>query len=93
MPLWSVTGGHELKGSLEVQGSKNAVLPIMAASLVGGGVTRLENCPRLLDVEASREILRYLGCAVTGSGGEIGHIHLEDGETEQCGCGRYGYFC
>ena len=36
MPLWSVTGGNELKGSLEVQGSKNAVLPILAASVVGG---------------------------------------------------------
>ncbi len=26
----------------------------------------------------------------TGAGGEIGHIHIEDGETDQCGCGNYG---
>ncbi|MCR5674543.1 MAG: ROK family glucokinase [Lachnospiraceae bacterium] len=28
----------------------------------------------------------------TGAGGEIGHLHLEDGETEPCGCGQYGCF-
>ena len=64
MPLWKIRGGNELKGSLAVQGSKNAVLPIMAASLLGGGVTRLSGCPHLRDVDAAMEILRHLGCAV-----------------------------
>ena len=71
MPLWKVRGGNELNGSLAVQGSKNAVLPIMAASLLGGGVTRLSGCPRLRDVDASMEILRHLGCGVMQNGGEI----------------------
>ena len=71
MPVWNVRGGNELHGELRVQGSKNAVLPIMAACLVGGGVTRLENCPRLRDVDASVEILRHLGCGVMQNGGEI----------------------
>lgn len=71
MPVWSVRGGNELHGELRVQGSKNAVLPIMAASLIGGGVSRLENCPRLRDVDASMEILRWLGCGVMQNGGEI----------------------
>lgn len=71
MPLWSVTGGNELKGSLAVQGSKNAVLPILAASIVGGGESRLIGCPRLRDVEASLEILKYLGCGVMQNRGEI----------------------
>ena len=71
MPLWKVTGGNELNGSLAVQGSKNAVLPILAASLLGGGVTRLSDCPRLSDVDASMEILRHLGCAVMHNRGEI----------------------
>lgn len=71
MPLWSVTGGNELRGSLAVQGSKNAVLPILAASLVGGGVSRLTGCPQLRDVDASLEILRYLGCGVMQNRGEI----------------------
>ena len=64
MPVWKVRGGNELSGSARVQGAKNAVLPILAASLVGGGVFRLRNCPRLKDVDASIEILRHLGCAV-----------------------------
>lgn len=71
MPVWSVCGGNELRGSAAVQGSKNAVLPILAASLLSGGETRLTNCPRLLDVDASAEILRHLGCRVMQNGGEI----------------------
>ena len=71
MPLWKIRGGNELRGSLAVQGSKNAVLPIMAASLLGGGVTRLSGCPHLRDVDASMEILRHLGCAVMQNRGEI----------------------
>ena len=71
MPLWKITGGNELRGSLAVQGAKNAVLPILAASLLGGGVTRLENCPQLRDVEASMEILRHLGCSVMQNRREI----------------------
>jgi UDP-N-acetylglucosamine 1-carboxyvinyltransferase len=71
MPVWSICGGHSLSGSTEVQGAKNAVLPIMAACLLGGGVTRLSACPALRDVEASKEILRHLGCGVMQNGGEI----------------------
>ena len=41
MPVWSVRGGRPLEGRAAVQGAKNAVLPIMAACLLGGGVTRL----------------------------------------------------
>ena len=71
MPVWKVRGGKMLHGAVRTQGSKNAVLPIMAASLVGGGVSSLTNCPRLLDVDASVDILRCLGCAVAQNGGEI----------------------
>lgn len=65
MPVWRVCGGNELSGVANVQGSKNAVLPIMAASLLCGGETVLTNCPDLLDVGASVDILRHLGCTVT----------------------------
>ena len=71
MALWKVTGGRPLDGSVRVQGAKNAVLPILCASLLGGGVTRLENCPRLRDVDASLEILEHLGCGVMQNRGEI----------------------
>ena len=65
MPLWTVEGGHRLSGNISVQGSKNAVLPIMAACLLNGGETVLENCPSLLDVDASAQILQHLGCEVS----------------------------
>lgn len=71
MPIWTVRGGRELFGSLKIQGSKNAVLPIMAASLLGGGVSHISGCPDLLDVSASVEILEYLGCSVQRQGEEI----------------------
>lgn len=71
MPIWTVRGEKELFGSVKVQGSKNAVLPIMAASLIGGGVSRISGCPDLLDVSAGVEILEYLGCKVAREGDEI----------------------
>ncbi len=71
MPIWTVRGGKELFGELKVQGSKNAVLPIMAASILGGGVSRLRNCPHLSDLDASLQILSHLGCDVSRCGDEI----------------------
>ena len=71
MPLWRIRGGNRLQGSVRVQGSKNAVLPIMAASLLGGGISKLTNCPLLSDVNASVDILRHLGCEVIIDGHEI----------------------
>ncbi len=71
MSVWTVRGGNALEGAVNVQGAKNAVLPIMAASLLCRGRTRLENCPRLLDVDASIEILRHLGCDAAREGESI----------------------
>ncbi len=71
MPIWTVRGGNPLCGKIKVQGAKNAVLPIMAASLIGGGVSYLEGCPQLSDLEASLEILRYLGCSAINVGGLV----------------------
>ncbi len=62
MSRFLVEGGHPLSGEVPVQGAKNSVLPILAATLLNGGVTELRGCPRLRDVDASVEILRYLGC-------------------------------
>lgn len=71
MSVWIVRGRQVLSGSVKVQGSKNAVLPIMAASILTGGETVLDNCPELLDVEASIHILRHLGCIVYREGDRI----------------------
>jgi len=71
MTIWKVKGGTPLEGSISVQGAKNAVLPILAASVVSGGVSRVKRCPELSDVDASLDILRFLGCSVMQNGGEI----------------------
>ncbi len=64
MSIWRVQGGYPLEGSLTIQGAKNAVLPILAATILTGCETELTNCPDLRDVEASLNILRHLGCTV-----------------------------
>ena len=57
-----ILGGTKLQGEVRIQGAKNAVLPILAATILVGQETVIENCPRLRDVEASVEILQALGC-------------------------------
>ena len=62
MSVWHITGDNKLCGSVKVQGAKNAVLPIMAASLLCSNESELLGCPQLSDVSAAMDILRHLGC-------------------------------
>ena len=57
-----IQGGRRLEGALAVQGAKNSVLPILAATILHPGRSVLLGCPHLSDVEASIRILRHLGC-------------------------------
>lgn len=57
----SVKGVTGLKGNIEIQGSKNTVLPIIAASIMTTGVTKIYNCPRIEDVYVMCELLHCLG--------------------------------
>lgn len=81
MSIWTVRGQGPLEGSVTVQGAKNAVLPILAATILTGCETELTNCPQLLDVEASLNILRHLGCAVERSGDVI---HIDSTRVSLC---------
>lgn len=56
-----IEGGKPLSGSVMAQGSKNAALPILAASVLCPSECELLNCPDLSDVEAALGIIRYLG--------------------------------
>ena len=42
-----VTGGKKLKGEIEIEGAKNAVLPILAATILNRGENVIKNCPML----------------------------------------------
>ena len=63
-----IQGGRALEGEVQVQGAKNSVLPILAATILHPGTSVLKNCPRLRDVEASIQILRHLGCKARWEG-------------------------
>lgn len=64
MSEYVIQGGKRLEGELRVDGSKNAVLPIIAATLLSGNKTYLYNCPKIVDVEIMLEILQQLGCNI-----------------------------
>ena len=68
MSRFQIEGGRQLFGSLEVQGAKNSVLPILAATLLAEGESVIRNCPELSDVDDTLEILRLLGCEVRREG-------------------------
>ncbi len=71
MDLWRIRGGKRLEGECEVQGSKNAALPILAASLLCPGKIELRRVPRLRDVDAALQILRCLGCRAEQQGERV----------------------
>ena len=71
MSLWHIDGGNRLEGTMFVQGSKNAVLPILAASVVSPAVTELMNVPGIKDVDVSLKILRHLGCVAEQQGSNV----------------------
>jgi len=60
-----IVGGNRLKGTIKANGSKNATLPILAATLLTGGVCTVHQIPRLRDVFVMQELLSYLGARVT----------------------------
>ncbi|WP_418462539.1 UDP-N-acetylglucosamine 1-carboxyvinyltransferase [Frisingicoccus sp.] len=68
MSSYLISGGRSLSGQLHVHGSKNAALPIIAASLLHHGVTVIRGCPDILDVRYMIEILRSIGCGVLYEG-------------------------
>lgn len=60
-----VQGGNQLKGTVKIEGAKNAVLPILAASLLAeDGVTTLRNVPILSDVFTMNQVIRHLNVDV-----------------------------
>lgn len=66
-----IHGGRRLTGEWRVHSAKNAVLPIMAASILTGEETRLEECPELVDVTYMADILRTLGCRIHSGDGAL----------------------
>ncbi len=60
-----IRGNGPLKGTVRVSGAKNAALPILCATLLSDGASRLRNVPALRDIDTTAALLRFLGRAVT----------------------------
>ena len=60
-----VKGGRPLQGSVRIEGSKNAVLPILAATLLGNSPSTIGNVPHLEDVRIILQLLDDLGARVS----------------------------
>ena len=71
MSSYIIDGGNKLEGEVKVSGSKNASLPIMAASILSGKTTTLYNVPNINDTKTTLKILEILGCAVSKKNGKI----------------------
>lgn len=56
-----IKGGIPLKGEVTISGSKNAALPIIAASILSSGESRILNVPDLMDVKTMGRLFSYMG--------------------------------
>ena len=63
-----IEGGHRIEGRVDVEGNKNAALPLLAACLLTDEWCTLENMPRIADVEVMARLLLDLGAEVEGIG-------------------------
>jgi len=66
-----IDGGNRIGGEVRVGGAKNSVLPILAATVLNGGINVVHDIPKLLDVDIMEKILTSLGCSVKRENGTI----------------------
>lgn len=72
-----MTGGQKLYGTINVSGAKNAILPIISASLLSAGPVQLEDAPDLVDVSLMNQVIEALGAKVVRDGSKL-HIHAQN---------------
>ena len=71
MGEYHIKGGRKIGGSIKVCGGKNAVLPILACTVLNGGASVIHNCPRISDTFIAIDILKAIGCKVDFEGDTI----------------------
>ena len=64
MDIFEIQGGKRLSGTTRVSGAKNAVLPLMAASLLADGPVEIVGAPRLRDISTLGKVLEHMGASV-----------------------------
>src|SRR3989344_967498 len=71
MEHFIIRGGRSLSGEIEAAGSKNALLPILAAALLTDEPCRIKNIPLIQDGENTLLILQNLGAKIIRQGDEV----------------------
>lgn len=72
MDIFRIEGPVQLNGRVKVNGSKNAALPIMAATLLASGKSTITGVPDLSDIAVLKQLINQLGCPVdTAPNGDI----------------------
>ena len=71
MSSFIINGGKRLNGKIEVSGSKNAALPIIFATVVTRGVSKIVGLPDIIDVKVALEIIKGFGAVVYREGGAV----------------------
>ncbi|HIZ10126.1 MAG TPA: UDP-N-acetylglucosamine 1-carboxyvinyltransferase [Candidatus Borkfalkia avicola] len=71
MEKFVIEGGRPLYGEIEIQSAKNAVLPLLAASVLTEERIVIHNCPRITDVLNMAQILEELGCRTSFTDGAL----------------------
>ena len=64
MEKFIISGGKPLHGSVRIQSAKNAVLPLLAASVLTDETVFIQDVPPITDVENMLRILKELGCEI-----------------------------
>ena len=77
-----INGGNFLQGKINVSGSKNASLPIMAASILTDETLELENVPDLVDVHTMSQVLSSLGVSVASQNESKNNLSLTYSDSD-----------
>ena len=72
MQSYIVNGGEKIEGRISSSGSKNSSLPILAATILNKGITKLKNVPNIHDTKIMFEIMELLGCKIES----VSYTHL-----------------
>ncbi len=71
MQSYIVNGGEKIEGEVSSSGSKNSSLPILAATLLNKGITKLKNVPNIHDTKIMFDIMKLLGCKIEFNKNEV----------------------
>jgi UDP-N-acetylglucosamine 1-carboxyvinyltransferase len=71
-----IKGGKNLKGNIDISGSKNASMPVLISTILMEGDSVLTNIPKVSDVDNTIKLLKYLGCTVENKQNGL-HINSE----------------